>query len=692
MNNKIIKKINFYKMKNNKFLKIIIALLLLSVPFCGFMKLANMSRYEKKLLEYNSGDTSQPKLNYNDTVLKILVPESEDIEDSSERQMMIECPNYNPSVTFFSTPNGCYYDINIIDNYSIGTLDPMNYPRGFRIEASNPMTITSGTVLQGCSPAWAYTATVGTWTGGTYFQVHNFSNISSGYFPNTCIFKIRIFVNPNSCTGNMIIKVREISWGQYQDPQNPLFSCTKQFTTEIPKFNFNIAAEKSEICKDGTTTIRIVSSPALPPGTQVTWYTAPGPNCPSFSSCVVPPGAGWTQASNLWQGGLTWPTNGLNATTCYLAVIKIGCFIYTSSTSMKVTVCNPPSGFNITAVPDAGYGPLINNRYCMEWSGQLSLPLNIADCPNTAIVWTLNGVVFNSNYLSIPTGKLKATQCITPYIFKATVTNVCGSFSATYPIFIDSATRIGTLIALDVGTGISTAPILCYNDATRLQYSGGCGKIIGWEYDDGAGLLPLPNAGTTSLYFTNGLLKTTTFRVNVQNGSCAPAYVEIIVTVKPKLQVTVSSGGQFNLCPPPVLLTASANTSPVSYQWMLNGAAISGAITSTYSANLPGNYSVWVKDLKCGNTAYDMIKICPPPTVLIEGPGCFCAGASVTLTGIVKPEECYNCTYSWTGPNGFTSTNKSITLTPAVSGSYNLTVTCGTGCTRTISHSLTQCP
>ncbi len=114
---------------------------------------------------------------------------------------------------------------------------------------------------------------------------------------------------------------------------------------------------------------------------------------------------------------------------------------------------------------------------------------------------------------------------------------------------------------------------------------------------------------------------------------------------------------------------------PYSYQWG------TGDTTQTASGFCAGTYLVSITDsVGCQATAFFTIQS-PPPLVIFYS---------------VSPASCSNCcdgsitpnvaggtgsvTYSWTGPNGYTSTQANIT--GLCVGTYTLCVTDANGCTR----------
>jgi len=113
----------------------------------------------------------------------------------------------------------------------------------------------------------------------------------------------------------------------------------------------------------------------------------------------------------------------------------------------------------------------------------------------------------------------------------------------------------------------------------------------------------------------------------------------------------------------------------VNYQWLLNGQALSGATSTSFSATTAGTYKVAVQNnaLGCADTSIQVaIVVNPLPNVTIglSGPTTFCQGQSVTLTAPTANS------YLWS--NGSTAQTISI----GASGTYTLTAT-STGCSAT---------
>ncbi|HEY9046309.1 MAG TPA: DUF6443 domain-containing protein, partial [Ohtaekwangia sp.] len=129
-------------------------------------------------------------------------------------------------------------------------------------------------------------------------------------------------------------------------------------------------------------------------------------------------------------------------------------------------------------------------------------------------------------------------------------------------------------------------------------------------------------------------------------------------------------------------------TGATSYQWCWSGSGFpnqavppsavwSGATTTTLtissvSSSVTGQY--WIRATNaCGTTLSNVVTVGTSFTVSNNGP--VCIGGMLTLTGPTGLSS-----YAWTGPNGFTSTSQSPTvstsMTSAMAGVYTLTA-CG---------------
>ncbi|MBK0403703.1 T9SS type A sorting domain-containing protein [Adhaeribacter sp. BT258] len=149
---------------------------------------------------------------------------------------------------------------------------------------------------------------------------------------------------------------------------------------------------------------------------------------------------------------------------------------------------------------------------------------------------------------------------------------------------------------------------------------------------------------------------------------------------------TITAGGPTTFCPgSSVVLTAASPTTGVTYQWLNNNVAITGATASTYTANAAGSYTA-VATLGIATSApspaitVTLSPVPAKPTISASGTTSICAGDSVILTGATTTT---GVTYQWllngTAVTGATAAN----LNAKAAGNYRLVVSNASGCTDT---------
>lgn len=169
------------------------------------------------------------------------------------------------------------------------------------------------------------------------------------------------------------------------------------------------------------------------------------------------------------------------------------------------------------------------------------------------------------------------------------------------------------------------------------------------------------STGATSNSITVSPNQTTTYYVTVSDG---------ITTCMDSVKVSISQvDTSLTLLDPPRLCATGGQVrlragTASSYQWLFNGAAISGATAQNYNATLSGSYRVaLVNALGCRDTSRTVtITVNPNPTVNAVNNTAVCNGAN--FAGISFSGSVAGTVYSWT------NSNTSIGL--AASGTGNL--------------------
>ena len=134
--------------------------------------------------------------------------------------------------------------------------------------------------------------------------------------------------------------------------------------------------------------------------------------------------------------------------------------------------------------------------------------------------------------------------------------------------------------------------------------------------------------------------------------------------------------------------TPAGGTAPFTYSWNTSPVQT----TQTATGLIAGVYTVTVTDANlCATTA--TVTITQPPLLTISAITSntpICQGSTLNLSAtITGGSPAYS--YSWTGPNGFSSVNQNPTITntlPNASGSYSFTVTDLNSCSTSMSTSV----
>jgi hypothetical protein len=182
--------------------------------------------------------------------------------------------------------------------------------------------------------------------------------------------------------------------------------------------------------------------------------------------------------------------------------------------------------------------------------------------------------------------------------------------------------------------------------------------------------------GTTVTISTPG---TYTLLATGSNG-CTATRTVVVTSNLTKPTVGVPQGLVLT-CANTVTSIQATSSAPSSYLWSGPGVNTSA---QTITISNPGTYLVTVTDNAngCSTTASTTVtQDITSPGITINGISTItCASPSVTLTGVSGSS---NLTYSWSGPNGFTSTASSVVVSTA--GTYTLQVTATNGCTSSTS-------
>ena len=257
------------------------------------------------------------------------------------------------------------------------------------------------------------------------------------------------------------------------------------------------------------------------------------------------------------------------------------------------------------------------------------------------------------------------------------VSAVTKSYTSTYGYYGDNSALCG---ATNANTSSSTSlPVITFTGNTAPTPSS-------YSWSNGSSTIGSTNPYVATVNSTTTFTGTATFSTgcSVSSSTTVNALSAPEIGTQPTaLTKCVGQAASFSVV---------ASGTGLTYQWKKDGLAISGATAASYSIAAvsvadAGSYSVDVTG--CSTTVASSavaLSVNANPTAVATSNGPLCANANLTLTGTSD----IGTTFAWTGPNSFTSTAQSPTIssvTTAASGTYTFSATsngCSTSGTVTV--------
>ena len=289
--------------------------------------------------------------------------------------------------------------------------------------------------------------------------------------------------------------------------------------------------------------------------------------------------------------------------------------------------------------------------------------------------------------------------------------STAGTYTVTYSVgTVCTATATASVTITTAPVAAFTYPASSYCAAAQGNAAPvfGSGASAG-TFSSNAGLSLNPATGVINLAASQAGTYVVTNTIPA-SGSCAATTATASITLAAPPVATLTAGGTTTICQgTSVLLTAGGGGTGATYQFLLNGQAVAGATTATYSASAAGSYAVIVTSGSgCSATsAAAVITVNPATTATFSYPatgycisspastpsvtgtpgGTFAAGTGLSLnttTGAITPSTStpgtYTVTYSVGGscPSSNTAT---LTISAPVSAafSYPSAMLCATG-------------
>lgn len=361
------------------------------------------------------------------------------------------------------------------------------------------------------------------------------------------------------------------------------------------------------------------------------------------------------------------------------------------SITMNITGASGPYNWSYAAGSKTGLGTLISGLAAGSYTVTVvsgggagcskTFTVTIGSSPAiNALILTPTNVICNG----LATGSIlvdNVTGGTPPFTFLwsdgATTQNRSGLLAGSYSVTATDASgcSVSGSATITQPAAIAITPtvtnILCNGNATgaiSVATSGGTGSLS-YLWNDGATTQNRSNlaAGTYSV--------TATDATNCSKTQTGITVIQPNALILSASQTNVACNGGSTGS---IILTPSGGTTPYTYNW------VGGIITKDISGLKAGTYSVTVTD---GNGCSAILSktITQPAAIAISTavtkatcPGISDGAITLTVSGGTSPYS-----YSWSGPNSYTSTSASPTGLTA--GTYNLTVTDANGCFATAS-------
>ena len=406
------------------------------------------------------------------------------------------------------------------------------------------------------------------------------------------------------CTGGSVVLNSNSTAGNYQWylNGNPVIGANSQTFTAYSSGSYSMTATNTAGCTSVASTNYIITNYSTTPVITTTGNTV---FC-NGSSALLTATAGnsyqWYNNNNIITGATNLNLNAVTAGT------------YTVSVTNSNNCASLSSGVTITV--NTVTTPILNSSATTVCKGNNALLT--ASSGYAYYQWYINGVVVPG---------------ITTVNYTATVS---GNYTVTGTTAAGCTSPASLPVNFTVSNGPATPSItssgttnICVGSSVTLNST----KAYFYQWYYNGFLISGINANSQTLSVSSQ--GTYTIGVTDSFGCKSAISSGIIVSYLPTPNMPVITPlGNTTICPnSSVTLSATPAT---TYQWFLNGAAITGANGINYIAKTAGNYTVQVfNSSNCSATSIaTTIKAynASTPTVAVTGSTSYCAGGSATLT------------------------------------------------------------
>jgi large repetitive protein len=429
----------------------------------------------------------------------------------------------------------------------------------------------------------------------------------------------------------------------------------------------------------GTTTV--TRQFTINPGADINVPSSPPPFCAGetagpFTFTSTTPGASITWTNSSTAIGL--PASGSGSIASFTTVNNTGAPI-TANIIVSATSngCSAQSGFNITVNPKPA-APAVTSpvNYCVN---DAASPLTATAIPGNTLQW-YTAATGGTGSTTAPTPLTTAAGSTNYYVSQKNDVTGCESNRALIVV------NVGAVPNISNATG--TNPANCATATGFITLAGlspNTSYIVRYIKNAGAPTVLNLTANSAGVVTINGLTAGTYTDISASLGICSSNIAGPVVLTDPNPPAAPAATSNGPRCAGDALNLFASTVAGASYAWTGPNGFTSSAQNPTISnvgiaAN--GTYSVTATVNNCRSAASTVDVVVHPrpaaptvtPAINICNDGTINLTASSSFAGAVA--------YSWTGPNGFTSTDQNPVIpnaTAANTGVYTVTVTAAAG-------------
>ncbi|MEM7036478.1 MAG: hypothetical protein AAF570_05805, partial [Bacteroidota bacterium] len=423
--------------------------------------------------------------------------------------------------------------------------------------------------------------------------------------------------------------------------------------------------------------LSVVPAPVVAPTNDGMTCSPQGTNL----NLMANPSGGSTPYTFSWTGPLGFVSNVENPVIPNVTSMHSGYYTVTVTDSNGCIAAAVSTLVNVTTQPNQ---PIVatNSPVCEGESVTISTSL-----------YSGSSVTYNWIGPGVPAGTVSNGFTINP-----ATTADAGNYQVQ--VTVDGCASDTSAIAVLVvnplpGLPMPSANNACSGDTLTLTANPPAGGPFSFAWS-GPGAFSsfaenptIPNASSAN----NG---TYTLTVTSAQGCTNQNTVQVNVGTSPATP-TISSNSPLCEGETITLTTSAYSGATVQYIWTTpqgnDTTTVPQLIVSPASSLDSGNYSLVVIVDGCASlmSAVEIVDVFPNPTVTASNSGAACEGADIALTATPGGPGTFQ--YSWTGPNGFSSTQQNPTLTSVTTsdaGIYTVTISDASGnCTGTDTTAIT---